>query len=424
MADWTFEADIDAALSRRAFLGRSLKWASLALLCPTSIRASAAAEQGGRSEAEPRLALVERAHPARYWVSTATAGADCSRCHGTEPPADPDHDHGQVFIRCELCARQCMIGEGERGACRTRINLGGRLLSLVYGRPVSVHIDPIEKKPFYHFMPGAQALSLATTGCPLSCRFCQNWQISQARPEDYAVGYTPPGAVARAAADRQVPVIAYTYNEPTVFAEYMMDIARIGRQQGLCSVMVSCGYANPKPMADLCDVLDAVKIDLKGYSPDFYRTACGGDLAPVLANIQRIARRGAHLEIVNLVVPTLNDSDRMLDELVRWVVGEVGPDVPVHFTRFHPDYQMRNLPPTPVSTLERAYEAAKRHGMNYPYVGNVPGHPGNHTYCPGCGKVVIRRNGFFVTETALKDWACGFCGRPIVGVFKPCRGKG
>jgi len=317
-----------------------------------------------------------------------------------------------------------MIGEGERGRCRTRINLDGRLLSLVYGRPVSVHIDPIEKKPFYHFLPGSQALSLATTGCPLSCKFCQNWQISQAQPEDYQIRYTPPEAVVRAASDRQVPVIAYTYNEPTVFAEYLMDIARSGREQHLSSVMVSCGFANPGPMADLCDLLDAVKIDLKGFSREFYRTVCGGELDPVLSNIRLVARRGVHLEIVNLVVPTLNDSDPMIEALVRWIVGEVGPDVPVHFTRFHPDYQLRNLPPTPVSTLERAYETAKKHGMNYPYVGNVPGHPGNNTYCPGCGRAVIRRTGFFVTGIDIKNGACAFCGHAIAGVFKPVYGSG
>jgi pyruvate formate lyase activating enzyme len=230
--------------------------------------------------------------------------------------------------------------------------------------------------------------------------------------------------VARAASDRQVPIIAYTYNEPTVFAEYLMDIARLGAEQHLSNVMISCGYANPEPMADLCGVLDAVKIDLKGFSREFYRTVCGGELDPVLSNIRRVARRGVHLEIVNLVVPTLNDSEPMIEELVRWIVGEVGPDVPVHFTRFHPDYQLRNLPPTPVSTLERAYETAKKHGMNYPYVGNVPGHPGNNTYCPGCGKPVIRRTGFFTTRIDLKDGACAFCGRSIAGVFKPVYGSG
>jgi pyruvate formate lyase activating enzyme len=357
-------------------------------------------------------------------VSTATAGVDCIRCHGSEPSGDPAYDHGQVFIRCELCAQQCTIAEGERGRCRARINVDGRLLSLVYGRPVSVHIDPIEKKPFYHFLPGAQALSLATTGCPLSCRFCQNWQISQARPEDYKISFASPEAVAGAATSRQVPVIAYTYNEPTVFTEYLMDIARIGAEQGLANVMISCGYASPRVMTDLCSALDAVKIDLKGFSREFYRTVCGGKLDPVLSNIREVSRQGAHLEIVNLVVPTLNDSASMLEELCRWVVGEVGPDVPVHFTRFHPDYQLRNLPPTPVATLERAYEIAKKHGMNYPYVGNVPGHRGNNTYCPQCGRAVIRRTGFFVTETHIEDGACTFCGRTIAGVFKLPRGKG
>jgi pyruvate formate lyase activating enzyme len=413
-------------MSRRRFLAASAgwTWTAFAFCGPAAWAAAASREASRKKDADGLWQLVERAYPARYWVSTATAGDDCTRCHGSDPPDDPVYDHGQVFIRCELCAQQCMIAEGERGRCRTRINVDGRLLSLVYGRPVSVHIDPIEKKPLYHFMPGSQALSLATTGCPLSCRFCQNWQISQARPEDYRISYAPPEAVAGAATSRQVPVIAYTYNEPTVFAEYLMDIARIGAEQGLANVMISCGYASPRAMTDLCRILDAVKIDLKGFSREFYRTVCGAELAPVLSNIREVARQGVHLEIVNLVVPTLNDSASMLEELSRWVVGEVGPDVPVHFTRFHPDYQLRNLAPTPVATLERAYEIAKKHGMNYPYVGNVPGHPGNNTYCPQCGKAVIRRAGFFVTETDIQDGACAFCGRTIAGVFKLPRGNG
>ncbi len=397
------------ALSRRGFLMASMGWTALALCRP------AADLLADTDSLPPR-------YPARYWVSTDTSGIDCSRCHEQIKARQAVYDHGQIIVRCELCAQNCLIEEGARGRCGTRINMAGELKSLVYGRPVTVHIDPIEKKPFYHFLPGTRALSLATTGCPLSCRFCQNWQISQARPEDYETRYTPPGAVVRAAADRQVPVIAYTYNEPTVFAEYLMDIARIGRKKKLHNVMISCGYASPKPMADLCGVLDAVKIDLKGFGREFYRTVCGARLDPVLANIREVARRGVHLEVVNLVVPTLNDSARMLDELSQWIVGEVGPDVPVHFTRFHPDFQLRNLPPTPVDTLERAYETAKKRGMHYPYVGNVPDHPGNNTYCPGCGRAVIRRKGFFVTEMNMKDGACAFCGRPIAGVFAPLYG--
>ena len=305
----------------------------------------------------------------------------------------------------------------EAGRCRARANVDGELRSLVYGRPVAVHVDPIEKKPFYHFLPGSSAFSLATTGCPLRCRFCQNWELSQASPEDYDVPYVAPGDLARDAERRQARVVAFTYNEPTVFVEYLLDIARAARTRGLRTALVSCGFMNEAPLADMCQALDAIKIDLKGFSEEFYRDVSGASLKPVLRSIRQVAKSGVHLEIVNLVVPTLNDSDRSLQELARWVAGEVGLDVPVHFTRFHPDYQLRNLPPTPVATLERARAIAQEAGLRYAYVGNVPGHPGNDTYCPRCGKAVVRRQSFFVTEVRLSNGRCRFCGEHVAGVW-------
>jgi pyruvate formate lyase activating enzyme len=278
-------------------------------------------------------------------------------------------------------------------------------------------VDPIEKKPFFHFLPGSLAYSLATSGCPLRCRFCQNWQISQARPEEYTQAPLAAAAVARAAAAQSAPVIAFTYNEPTVFIEYLTDIARAAKPLGRRSVLVSCGYATEAPLAEMCGVLDAIKIDLKGFSPAFYRDACSAELAPVLRSIRQVARAKVHLELVNLVVPTLNDSPKMLTELSKWVAGELGPDVPLHFTRFHPDYQLTNLPDTPVATLERARETAMALGLHFVYVGNVPGHPGNHTYCPGCGRTVIERDGLFVTGMRMKDGRCASCGRAIPGVW-------
>jgi pyruvate formate lyase activating enzyme len=364
--------------------------------------------------------LVRNAPKARYWMSTATPGVDCLKCHN---PADDlsnrQHHAGDKnpAIRCLLCAQSCTIPAGERGKCRARMNVKGELYSLVYGRPITTQLDPIEKKPFYHFLPGSGAFSLATSGCPLRCKFCQNWQISQASPEDYFTPNTRPAEIVDAAAGRSAPVIAFTYNEPTVFTEYMVDIARLARKQKLRSVMISCGYMNPEPLAEMCRVLDAIKIDLKGFDPSFYRNVCGAELSPVLRSIRQIARSGIHLEIVNLVVPTLNDSDKMLRGLVDWVMGELGPDVPVHFTAFHPDYQLLNLPQTPVRTLENARGLALSKGIHYPFVGNVPDHPGNHTYCPGCNKIVIRRNGFFVLEVNLKNGHCKYCGRAIAGVW-------
>jgi len=303
------------------------------------------------------------------------------------------------------------------GRCRTRININGELRSLVYGRPVSVHVDPIEKKPFYNFLPGSAAFSLATAGCLLKCKFCQNWEISQASPEDIHVSFASPANVVTAAQASRSPVIAFTYNEPTVFTEYLTDIARAARKQGIRSVLISCGFMNEAPLAEMCETLAAIKIDLKGYSQDFYRSACAAELKPVLRSIKQAAKTRVHLEIVNLVVPTLNDSDKMLKGLIDWVLGEIGPDVPLHFSRFHPDYQLRNLPPTPVATLERAYNLARSRGIHYPYVGNVPDHPGNNTYCPTCKKIVIKRQGFFVTEINIKGSSCKFCGRNIAGVW-------
>jgi pyruvate formate lyase activating enzyme len=295
------------------------------------------------------------------------------------------------------------------------MNVNGELKSLVYGRPVTVQVDPIEKKPFYHFLPGSEAFSLATTGCPLSCKFCQNWEISQAKPEDYDSRYIAPEDVVASSTARQAPVIAFTYNEPTVFTEYLTDIARIARRQSLRCVLISCGFMNPEPLKEMCDVLDGIKIDLKGFDEGFYRNVCGAELRPVLRSLRQIARSRIHLEIVNLVVPTLNDSDKMLRSLVEWVAGELGPDVPVHFTRFHPDYQLLNLPPTPVSTLERARDAAVAGGIRYAFVGNVPDHPGNHTYCPKCGKVLLRRSAIFLVENNLKNGHCRYCGTAIAG---------
>ncbi len=408
-------------ISRRKFLARYgalIGGVGLAVSSPLWLRRLL---EGGKDDAYAtgRLDEIIRSAPkARYWISTTSPGTNCSLCHGSGSfGSGMRFNHDVDVIKCLLCGQECIIREGKRGRCRTRINLDGELFSLVYGRPISIHIDPIEKKPFYHFLPGSNAYSLATAGCPLHCKFCQNWEISQARPEDYQVSYTPPEEIVRLASHYKSPVIAFTYNEPTVFTEYLTDIARIARERELRSVLISCGVMNKEPLNEMCDVLDAIKIDLKGYSKDFYRKVCGAELAPVLRSIKQVARRGVHLELVNLVVPTLNDSEPMLRELSDWVVGEVGPDVPVHFTRFHPDYQMLNLPPTPIATLERARAIAMDSGVHYAFVGNVPGHEGNHTYCPSCGRIVIKRTGFFISEMHLKAGNCEFCGRAISGVW-------
>jgi pyruvate formate lyase activating enzyme len=362
--------------------------------------------------------LIRTAPKARFWISTASPNVSCLQCHKPDTKQDAKAHAGQpAIVKCLLCAQGCVIRSGERGKCRARMNVNGELRSLVYGRPVAIHADPIEKKPFYHFLPGSEAFSFATSGCPLHCKFCQNWEISQSRPEDFDIKFVAASEIVNAASARSSPVIAFTYNEPTVFIEYLSDTAAQAKKQKLRCVMVSCGFMNAEPLKEMCSLLDAIKIDLKGYSEDFYRNVCSAELRPVLNSIRQIAKSGIHLEIVNLVVPTLNDSDKMLSGLVDWVVGEIGLDIPIHFTRFHPDYQLLHLPPTPVATLERSRDLAVSKGIHYAYIGNVPDHPGNHTYCPQCGKAVIRRNSFFVTEMNMERGKCKFCGRVIAGVW-------
>jgi pyruvate formate lyase activating enzyme len=364
-------------------------------------------------------AILQNVPRARYWVSTSTKNVGCTNCHTLQEInfAKP-HNHKSETLRCLLCAQNCFIKSGERGKCRARINIDGELRSLVYGHPAAIHIDPIEKKPFYHFLPGSQAYSLATAGCPLSCKFCQNWQISQSRPEDFSTDFKTPGTIVEAAASQRTPVIAFTYNEPTVFIEYLLDIAEKAKEKKIRSVLISCGFMNKAPLTDMCNALSAIKIDLKGYSEDFYRNVCNAELKPVLNSIKQISRSKVHLEIVNLVVPTLNDSEKMLNSLTDWIAGEIGPDVPIHFTRFHPDYKLMNLPSTPVSTLEHARETAMKKGIHYVYVGNVPGNPGNNTYCPNCGKEIISRSNFFVLEDNISGGKCEYCKHSIAGVWQ------
>ena len=382
---------------------------------------------------EGRAVPVEPPGPwsieARYYTSFASEGSlNCDSCHHAGEDALPVSychvPHIGTYVQCTLCPHRCIIADGERGHCRVRENRGGRLYSMVYGNPCAVHIDPIEKKPFYHFLPTASAFSLATAGCNLRCLYCQNWSISQVGPEETEVVDLPPEAVVQFAREYEAPVIAYTYSEPIVFFEYVLATARLARERGLWNVVVSAGFINPEPLEELCAAVDGIKIDLKGYDERFYRDVCEGELGSVLDTLRVIRDSGTHLEIVNLVVPTLNDDREQLRALAGWVVREVSPDVPLHFSRFHPQYKLTNLPPTPVETLDLAREAALAEGVRFVYVGNVPGHTGNHTYCPACGEAVIVRQGFAVSEFHLEGGVCGFCGEPIPGVWWPGEPEG
>jgi pyruvate formate lyase activating enzyme len=320
-------------------------------------------------------------------------------------------------IKCTLCPRECVIDDLERGYCGVRENRDGTYYTLVHSRPCTYHADPIEKKPFFHFHPGTLAFSIATAGCNVNCKMCQNWEISQARPEQIRSIYMPPKKVADMAAKHNCRSIAYTYSEPIIFFEYMMDAAAAGHDRDVLSVVVTGGYITERPLKELCGAVDAIKVDLKAYSEDFYRDIINGTLQPVLDGLVTMRAAGMWTEIVYLVVPTLNDGDREFRELAKWIRANLGSDVPVHFTRFHPQYLLKNLPPTPVKTLERAKAIADAEGLNYVYLGNVPGHPGESTYCPGCGEVVVNRLGYTIQSIDVEKGACARCGHNIAGVW-------
>jgi pyruvate formate lyase activating enzyme len=292
------------------------------------------------------------------------------------------------------------------------------LKTLVYGKPCAVHVDPMEKKPLFHFMPGTPIYSVATAGCNLHCKYCQNWGISQSPPEDTRnVDLDPERTVAEALA-LGCRSIAYTYSEPIVFFEYTIDTARLAREEGLRNVSVTAGYIEEKPLRELCEVTDAANVDFKAITEDFYREVCGGHIEPVQRTLKIMQEMGVWLEVTNLVVPTLNDSPEMIKGLIDWMLKNIGADVPLHFSRFTPTYRLANLPPTSTETLTYARNTALSAGIRFPYVGNVPGHDGNNTYCPGCGKLLVGRFGFLITEYNILDGKCAGCGETIPGVWE------
>jgi pyruvate formate lyase activating enzyme len=321
-------------------------------------------------------------------------------------------------VQCGLCPRRCVIAAEGRGFCRVRENRAGTLYSLVYGRPCSMNREPIEKAPFFHFLPGRLRLTLATVGCNQRCKYCQNWEISQAAPEDVRADTMAPEQVVALAESLRVPVICFTYTEPVVFYEYVTDVAQLARARSIRTCVVTGGYVNPEPLRRLCGVVDAIKIDLKGFTDEFYREVCGSSLRPVLTACRTVAESGTHLELVNLVVPALNDDSAQVGRMCAWIRDSLGDTVPVHFTRFHPDYRLQNSVPTPVATLERCARVARRAGLRYVYLGNVPGHRSESTFCPECGRLLIGRRGYTVTENNVRDGACRFCTARIPGIWQ------
>ncbi len=350
----------------------------------------------GGSLLVPRPALAKsapRAYPARFWKSLP-----------------------QRAVECELCPRHCQVEDRERGFCGVRENRDGSYYSLVWGQPCAVHVDPIEKKPLFHFLPGSRAFSLATAGCNLECKCCQNWDISQAKPEDVDFQLMPPEEVVRLARDYDA-CVTFTYSEPIVFLEYCIDTARVARQAGLRSTMVTGGSGEVAPMKEVLALLDAVKVDLKGFTDDYYRRMCKGKLEPVLKTLEVIRKSGTWLELVHLCIPGQNDSEAEIRAMCRWVKEHLGADVPVHFTRFHPEFQMKNVAPTPNAALARCRDIGMAEGLHFVYTGNVPGLDGEDTLCPRCGKTVVARRGFELLAMHIKNRACEFCGAEIPGVW-------
>jgi pyruvate formate lyase activating enzyme len=320
-------------------------------------------------------------------------------------------------IKCRLCPRECVIDDSERGYCGVRENRGGTYYSLVHSRLCTYHVDPIEKKPLFHFHPGTMAFSIATAGCNVNCRFCQNWEISQVRPEQVRSYHAPPSTVTETARKNGCLSIAYTYSEPIIFFEYMRDTAIQARKRGVKSVVITGGYVSREPLEELCSCVDGIKVDLKAFSEEYYQTVVNGELRPVLDALLIMRKKGVWTEIVYLVVPTMNDGEKELTKLARWIKRELGPNVPIHFSRFYPQYLMKNLPPTPVKVLERAKAIADAEGLNYVYIGNVPGHSAENTYCPDCGRLAIERRGYTIGAMNMKDGQCAGCQAEIAGVW-------
>ena len=339
---------------------------------------------------------VDSKHPARWW-----------------------HPLPDGRLQCDLCPRDCQLHAGQRGACFVRQNLDGRMVLTTYGRSSGFCIDPIEKKPLNHFYPGSSVLSFGTAGCNLTCRFCQNWDISKAKDMDRLMDQASPQAIAHAARRRGAESVAYTYNDPVIFSEYAIDTALACRDAGIRNVAVTAGYIHPAPAREFFAVMDAANVDLKAFSDDFYHRLCGGRLQPVL-DILALIRHDTDcwLEITTLLIPGENDSDDELKALSSWIARELGHDVPLHFTAFHPDWRLRDRPPTPPATLQRARQIARDAGLHHVYTGNIHDPVGGTTHCPNCATPLIVRDGYAIRHYALTAGGrCPNCATPLAGRF-------
>ena len=321
-------------------------------------------------------------------------------------------------VQCELCPKKCLIEPGQSGECRVRINIDGILRTVVYGYPCSIHIDPIEKKPLFHFLPGTKILSIATVGCNLHCKNCQNWEISQANPEDSQAFAYPPQELVKLTNQNHCLSLAYTYTDPIVYYEYTYDTAKLARQADIRNVLVTAGYISEEPWKQLLKYVDAANIDLKGITDDFYRRVCSGTLKPVQNALVLAKASGVLVEVTNLIIPTLNDKPEQIRQLVRWIKANMGSDTPLHFSGFYPRYKMRHLPPTSLKTLEMARQIGMDEGLEYVYIGNLLSKEGENTYCPSCKSLLIERVGYSILKNLLKDGYCPNCSKQIYGVWK------
>ncbi len=331
-----------------------------------------------------------------------------------------ERKNGKVL--CKACKQRCVLEDGEYGKCGVRVNEGGRLYLTVYGLVSSIHVDPVEKKPFYHFLPGTKTLSIGTVGCNFSCKFCQNWEISQyPKLNNYGVfgySYTPEDLV-QIAEKYQIPSISYTYNEPVIFFEFAYNTMKLAYEKGIKNIFVTSGYETEEVLETSVPFLSAMNIDLKSFSDEFYKNICDARLKPVLKTIEKAYKLGIWIEITTLLIPGYNDSEDEIRNIARFI-REISPDIPWHISRFFPAYLMTDVPPTPTATLKRAYQIGKEEGLNYVYVGNYPDPTLTSTYCPSCGYIAIERSGYLGenVKVHLKDGRCENCGFQIAGVFK------
>jgi pyruvate formate lyase activating enzyme len=320
-------------------------------------------------------------------------------------------------IKCKLCPRKCEIEVGKAGSCRTNVNYDGKLYSISYGNPCAVNIDPIEKKPFFHYLPGTLTYSIATAGCNLACLNCQNWEISQVSPKETRNYDMMPEIVVANAEKAGCKAIAYTYSDPVAYYEYTLDTSMLARQAGIRNLLVSAGYINPDPLRRLSKNLDAARIDLKSFSDEIYEMLNAGTLQPVLDTLKILKEEGVWLEIINLVIPTWTDDLDMIRQMCDWLMDNDLQSVPLHFSKFYPQHKLLNLPETPVAVLEKARQAALDAGIRFVYIGNVPGNTGENTYCPRCKKLLVERKGFTISQNKIVNSKCSFCQEVIEGVW-------